>query len=172
MRDRRKSIALIGFMGAGKSTAGKLLADALDMAFVDLDEEIARDAGADIPAIFASEGEEGFRRREKAALQSALRGGGKVVSCGGGIVLRDDNVDLLRERSRVIYLRISAEEAVRRLTGEGGRPLLEGGALAERVEGLMEAREGIYLEAAHEVVEADGLAAEEVAEVIRRRCRR
>lgn len=170
---REKSIALIGFMGAGKSTVGRLLAGRLGMPFRDLDAEIEREAGRDIPEIFSREGEEGFRKRESRALERALAEGGAVIACGGGVVTVEENIALLRKRAVVFHLEVSLEEALRR-TEEGGkaRPLLAGGDPAARARRLMEQRKEAYASAAHEVIYADAAAPEEIAEEIARRWRR
>ena len=160
-------IAIIGFMGSGKSTIGALLADKLEMDFVDLDEVIAMSTGRSIREIFAAEGEEGFRDREREALKEQLTHGGKVIACGGGIVLRDDNVVLLRERCRVFLLRISQEKALERLMGDGGeRPLLAGEDREKKIRELMRMREDRYIQTAHVVVDADRKEPEEIVEEI------
>ncbi len=164
----KANLALIGFMGAGKSTVGSLLARRLDMAFVDLDETISRDAGMSVEEIFRREGEEGFREREGRALRRELTGEGKVVACGGGIVVRPENVALLRKRCAVVYLRATGETILGRVGGGAGRPLLRGGRLEERVEELLSRREEAYRRAAHLVVDTDGRTPEEVAEEIER----
>lgn len=168
--EKRKNIALIGFMGAGKSTIGTLLARRLGMRFVDLDEDISREAGMSIPEIFQREGEEGFRDHESRALRENLHGEGKVLACGGGIILRPENVDLLRERCTVIYLQAGRETILQRVGGGEGRPLLAAGDVAERVEELMARREEAYRRAAHVVVTTDERTPEEVVEEIERRC--
>jgi shikimate kinase len=166
---RRKEsgiITLIGFMGAGKSAVGRLLSARLGLPFVDLDEVISAVAGKSIEDIFAEEGEEGFRERESEILRGELDSGSKVISCGGGVVLRDENVELLREKSRVFLLRISLERALERLSGGGGRPLLEAGDMEERIRELMEKRAERYRSAAHAEVNADDASPEEIAEEI------
>jgi len=165
----RENVALIGFMGAGKSEVGRLLAGRLGMEFKDLDEVVSSRAGMSIEDIFASEGESGFRERESAALREALQGDKMVISCGGGIVLDGGNVALLRGSCRVFLLRISAHKAVERLSAGDGRPLLAGGNLEERVHGLLDSRAQIYLHAAHEVVEADYASPHKLAEEIAER---
>ncbi len=168
----KKNVALVGFMGAGKSEVGRLLARRLGMGFKDLDEVVCSRSGMSIEEVFTSEGESGFRERESAALREALLDEGMVISCGGGIVLDDGNVELLRSRCRVFLLRISAEKAVQRLSADGGRPLVAGGDLEQRVRTLMAEREGRYEEAADEVVEAGYARPRELAEEIAERWRR
>jgi shikimate kinase len=164
-----ESLALIGFMGAGKSEVGGLLASILKMDFVDLDEVIARSAGKSVSEIFASEGEGSFRERECEALLEVLAGKGKVISCGGGIVLRDSNVELLRDRCRVFFLRVSSTQVVERLSGGGDRPLLAGGDLKKEVNSLMTERAQRYSEAAHEEVDVGNSRPRELAEEIAQR---
>lgn len=160
-------IAIIGFMGSGKSTIGARLASRLHMDFVDLDEAISKDMGKSIKEIFAAEGEEGFREREQEALSEQLARGGKVISCGGGVVLRDENVRLLREKCRVFFLRISKEKALERLIDDAGeRPLLEGVGREKKVGELMRIRADRYLQTAHLVIEADRKDPEEIVEEI------
>lgn len=166
------NVALIGFMGAGKSAVGYLLAGGLKMEFIDLDAQVACDAGMSINEIFASEGEGGFRKRESAALISSVRGGGKVISCGGGIVLDPENIDILRDNCRVFLLHITPERAVERLGEADDRPLIAEGNLEVRIRALMKERNERYLEAAHEVVEADVASPQELAEEIAARWRR
>lgn len=169
-RDKRLddtgTIALIGFMGAGKSVVGKLLSQKLDLPFVDLDEVISVAAGKSVSEIFADEGEEGFRERESEALRNELNGCGKVLSCGGGVVLSDDNVELMQRRSRVYLLEISPEKALERLSTGSGRPLLEEGDMEERVREMMEMRAERYRSAAHAVIDANDASPEEDAEGI------
>ncbi len=160
------TITLIGFMGAGKSAVGRILSNRLGLPFVDLDEVISDKAGKSIEDIFAEEGEEGFRERESKALRAELDSGIKVISCGGGVVLRDENVELLRRKSRVFLLRISQERALLRLSGGGGRPLLEAGDMEERIRELMEERAERYHAAAHAEIDADDSSPEEIAEEI------
>jgi shikimate kinase len=163
----KATIAIIGFMGSGKSTVGALSASRLGMDFIDLDEAISEDAGKSIKQIFASEGEEGFRERETRSLQDQLCNGGKVISCGGGIVLREENVELLRGNCLVFLLRISEEKAVERLAeNAGGRPLLQDGERETNIRRLMTERAQKYMRAAHIVIEVDDKSPEELAEEI------
>lgn len=108
-------IVLSGFMGAGKSTVGSRLADALGMTFVDLDAEIARRTGRSIPDLFRSEGEAAFRRHESAALQTVLAGAPAVVAVGGGALLAPENRALARRQGLVVTLAVSPEIAARRV---------------------------------------------------------
>lgn len=163
----RDIIAIIGFMGSGKTTIGAQLASRLRMDFVDLDEAISENAGSSIKEIFAAEGEEGFREREQEALRVHLTRGGKVISCGGGIVLRDENMRLLQKKCRVVFLRVSEEKALERLIEDTGeRPLLEVRDREEKVRELMRKRADRYLQAAHVVIEAGQKDPEDIVEEI------
>ncbi len=145
-----------------------LLARRLQCSSVDLDREIERLAGRGIPAIFA-EGEERFRDLESLALAQALSGAEPtVVACGGGVLGRAANRDLLRARARVVWLTVEPSAAAARLraSGSGERPLLCGGPLEERLGHFLEQRGRAYAEAANAVVETGGHAPEAVAERI------
>ncbi len=100
-----RNLMLIGMPGCGKSTVGRLLAERLGRPFVDLDSEIERLAGHPVPTIFAEEGETGFRRWETQALAAASRESGQIIACGGGIVTRPENEDLMRQNSTIVCLR-------------------------------------------------------------------
>lgn len=137
-------LALIGPMGAGKSSIGRLLAARLARRFVDLDRLIEAHAGADIPLIFELEGEAGFRRREREMLAAQLAGSGSVIACGGGIVLDPDNRKRLRERAFVIYLEATVDEQLTRLARDRSRPLLQAADRRARLEALAAQRDPLY----------------------------
>lgn len=141
-------LVLVGPMGAGKSSLGRRLAQRWGLAFVDLDREIEARAGADIAAIFASEGEAGFRRRESAALADVLARDACVIATGGGAVLDADNRALLRQRGFVAYLQIDVEEQLARLAADRSRPLLAGVDRREVLTRLAAARAPLYAEVA------------------------
>lgn len=140
-------------MGAGKSTVGRALADALRMRFVDTDEIVERQAGSTIAEIFASQGEETFRRLEHRAVRQAVRYGGRVIACGGGAILELRNHDLLRAAGPIVYLRASGPVLRARLRGsEDARPLLRARGAFER---LLAERAAAYRAAADLTVDAD-----------------
>ncbi len=150
-------------MGAGKTTVGKCLAKALNCEFIDTDEQIEKEQGRKISEIFAEEGEQAFRNMETELLKCLQKNEERfVLSIGGGMPVREENRKLLRDIGTVVYLKTSKEEIIRRVSGDKSRPLLQGGALEEKVTNLMNAREGIYEETAHEVVLTDGKLPEEV----------
>lgn len=143
-------IALIGFMGAGKSMAGRILAARLGLAFADLDREIEKAAGRSVPAIFESDGEAGFRLLECRCLRDFVRErDGFVLACGGGIILLPENRDLLKNECVTVWIDVPREELLGRLEASGGgRPLLAGGAAARKAADLLEARLPLYRECA------------------------
>ena len=164
-----KRIVLMGFMGAGKTTIGKSLAEAAGIEFVDTDERIEREQGRKISDIFAEDGEPAFREMETELLKRLVESKDEfVLSIGGGMPVREENRRLLREIGTVIYLKTSKEEIIRRVSGDTARPLLQGGALEEKVSALMNAREQIYQETAHQIIETDGKTVETMIEIIKK----
>lgn len=161
LRPPARAIALTGFMATGKTTVGRLLAQRLGLGFVDTDEMIERTAGREIDEIFASDGEEHFRDLESAALQEALREGDRVISTGGGMLLREANVQALREAGPIICLTAEPEEILQRTTGDETRPLLQVADPAQRIAELLDARQEAYARADYHV-ETTGRAAEDV----------
>lgn len=161
----RDNLSLIGFMGSGKSTVGPMVASMLGMFYVDLDEIIEKKAGSSVADIFDKHGETGFRKMESAALKKVLAGRGKVVSCGGGVILDKENVLTLRSLSVVFLLLVSEETARRRLQGCMKRPLLKG-EWEDKVSRLYRERLDLYRRAAHFSLSAEEKSPVEVAEEI------
>lgn len=165
-----KRIVLVGFMGAGKTTIGKVLAKELSCKFIDTDEVIEKEQGRKISEIFEKDGEFAFRDMETELLKQLKESQESfVLSVGGGMPVREENRALLREIGTVIYLNTTKEELVRRLSGDKNRPLLQGGILEEKVIVLMEAREEIYKEIAHEELFADGKSVEKLVKEIQQK---
>lgn len=156
-------------MGSGKTTVGRIVADALGCPFLDLDALIEKKAGRSIPDIFAADGEDGFRRLEKKILEETVRKYGEntaVLSLGGGSVTLPGAVDLLQEKTLCIYLKASLETLLGRIEGQtAGRPLAIA-ATAPQLGDRLAAREPLYEAAAHIVLETDGCTPEEVADEI------
>ncbi len=162
----RGHVFLIGFMGAGKSTVGRLLSERVRMPFVDLDSVIEQGAQASVSELFASRGEEGFRALETEALASLAACPPSVVACGGGVVLRPENRTHLHSLGTVVYLRVTAGEAVARVGDASTRPLLAGGAGTLAATSLLAAREALYKAAADITVDTVGRLPEQVADEI------
>lgn len=139
---------LVGMMGAGKTTIGRSLARMLDREFVDLDHELEARCGVRVSLIFDIEGEDGFRKRETAALDECSRRRGIVLATGGGAVLAPENRKYLTERGIVIYLRASADELFRRVSRDRNRPLLQTADPKGRLRSLLQEREPLYEEVA------------------------
>ena len=162
MGERPGPVFLIGFMGAGKTTVGRLLARLLGWDFVDLDEQIVANERRSIPQIFARDGEAYFRRLETEILAS-LRGRARlVVACGGGTYAHEDSRRLIDRMGCAVWIQVPIALAWRRCAGAAGRPLLKGEVQAEA---LYRKRLPSYRAAAIHV-DAEGLTAEEVAERI------
>ncbi|MBR3388294.1 MAG: shikimate kinase [Bacteroidales bacterium] len=158
-------ITLTGFMGSGKTTVGKVLADFLGCPFMDLDDLIVKKAGKSIPEIFAQDGEPAFRQLEARLLRQTVEKYTEntvVLALGGGAVTTPASAALLREKTVCIYLRATLETLLGRLEGEtAGRPLADA-SLADR----LAARAPIYEETAHVIIDTDGLTPDEVADEI------
>ncbi|MDO8848583.1 MAG: 3-dehydroquinate synthase [Coriobacteriia bacterium] len=154
---------ITGFMGAGKSTVGQLVAAQLGWPFADTDAVIERREGATVSQVFSERGEDGFRAAEHAALESLVAQEPSVIATGGGVVLRPDNQALLKRMGTVVYLSVTPEEALARLGDAGDRPLLAGGGLAA-AQSILEPRLALYRATADHVVETTGRTASEVAE--------
>ena len=161
------NVVLVGFMGSGKSTVGRVLAERTNRGFVDLDDDIAADAGRAISEIFADEGEAGFRRREAHSLRRALNKQDIVVAAGGGAPLPDENWRQMREGNCVVSLMAEPAELARRLNGSNGRPLLQPD-VPSAIASLLPHRLGRY-GAADLVIGTDGREPADVADDIESR---
>jgi len=182
MKDCNNCIFLIGFMGSGKTTVGRVLARRLGARFLDTDEMIEASEGIKISEIFSRFGEPYFRDLETKILrvigqmvdEQAGCGHGEaaeqkkvsVISVGGGLPVREVNRQLMHEIGTTIFLTAEEETLVRRLTGSRDRPLLQGVDLAQRIRSLTGARMEQYLDAADHIVSTDGAAPEEIADEI------
>ena len=150
-------LVLVGPMGAGKSSLGRRLAQAYALPFIDLDREIEARAGRDIPALFAEEGEAGFRAREREVIADLVTRRGIVLSTGGGAVLLPENREALRSHGTVVYLKTSVAQQARRVRRGTHRPLLAGAEdPAVRLAALMSQRAPLYEGVAHLTVTTDG----------------
>ncbi|MDY0341438.1 MAG: 3-dehydroquinate synthase [Coriobacteriia bacterium] len=154
-------IFLTGFMGAGKSTVGRLLAERLGRPFVDLDVLIEEREGAPVRELFRERGEEGFRRGEHDALAALGASPDAVVATGGGVILREDNRVTMKQLGKVVYLAVTPEEAIARVGDGADRPLLAGVDLPA-VRAILDARLSLYAATADSVVDTVGRSADAV----------
>jgi shikimate kinase len=152
-------IVLIGFMGAGKSSVARKIARIEKMSSIDMDTYIEREASMSIPEIFKLEGESGFRQRETAFLESMFHRDRCILSCGGGVVTREENRRVLKLLGTVVYLQVDASEAVSRISRPETRPLLSGSTPPAE---LLEARRALYEETADIIVDTSGLTINQV----------
>jgi shikimate kinase len=164
---RDGTLWLVGMMGAGKSAVGAVLAERLGLPLVDLDRAIERDAGRSIPELFRSEGEAGFRKREREAIE-AVAGRRAVVALGGGAPAQPGALARLVASGTLVYLRARPETLAARVGADEARPLLAGldpAARLAKIRGLLAEREACYLRAAL-VVDTDALDAAGAADAI------
>ncbi len=151
----KTNLFLVGPMGAGKTTIGRQLAEALEMEFFDSDHEIEARSGATIPWIFDVEGEEGFRKRERTMIDELSQRQNIVMATGGGAVLSEANRQCLKSRGTVIYLSASIEQLLRRTQRDRNRPLLQTEDPRAKLEELMQIRDPLYREVADVIIKTD-----------------
>jgi shikimate kinase len=157
-------IFLIGFMASGKTTVGRLLAERLEWAFVDLDKVIEDGAEETVAGIFAKEGEAGFRKRETEALRGVAARRKTVVATGGGAPCREENSQAMLAAGRVFWLDVTADEAVARAGKASGRPLLDGAAdPVAAARQLLDARRPFY-KRAHARILTEGRSPKEIVD--------
>ncbi len=145
----KSNIALVGFMGTGKTDVGRLLAEKLGKDFIEVDELIEQRTGKTIPEIFQQDGEIAFRELEIEATREAAEKKNAVIACGGGVVLNQINVDRLREHGVIVYLTASPEAILQRTSSDTDeRPLLVAEDKASKVEKLLNFRRPFYERAA------------------------
>lgn len=153
----RGNIFLVGPMGVGKSTIGRMLARRLGLVFHDSDQVIESRTGVGIPLIFEIEGEVGFRRRERQVIDELTRLEGIVLATGGGAVLDTANRADLKNRGYTVYLRADPEQLLQRTARDSQRPLLQGGDRLERIQELLDQRETFYSDVADLIIDTDQL---------------
>jgi shikimate kinase len=163
----KTSVALIGFMGTGKTVAGRLLAERLSKEFVEMDALIEKKAGKSIPEIFRQKGETGFRELEIEVTRGIAGKKNAVIACGGGIVLNTINIDRLRQECVIVCLEASPAVILKRTSGGADvRPLLAVAGRARRIEELLKFRRPYYKRSADIIVNTSRLKVESVAERI------
>jgi len=161
----QKNIILVGFMGTGKSSAGRMIASRLSMDFIDMDDEIVRREGCSIPEIFRDRGEPAFRALERALVQELAGRTNLVISTGGGIVLNPDNIADFSRTGYVFCLQARPETILRRVEHDQNRPLLQGGDKLTKISELLARRQAMY-DAIPLQIDTEGHQPEDTARVI------
>ena len=160
------NIFIVGPMGSGKSTVGKIISDELFFDFFDTDDEIEIRTGASIDWIFDLEGESGFRKRESEMLDEMVKRNSIVLSTGGGIVLESSNRELLSSRGTVFYLSTPISVQVERTARDKDRPLLKNGDPEKILSKLHDEREEFYKSVSDHIIETEDKSSQEVASEI------
>ncbi|HSG30948.1 MAG TPA: shikimate kinase [Thermodesulfobacteriota bacterium] len=163
--EKKNNIYLIGFMGAGKTTVGRILSSNIGAVLVDMDLEIEKQQGVAISQIFEEQGEPYFRAIETEMLRDISQRSGQVVSTGGGIVIKDENWDIMKESGVTVYLKASIETLFNRVKHKTTRPLLNVDDPYTKAKELFESRRELY-EKSDIILDREGLEPEEVAEAI------
>ena len=159
-------VYLIGFMGVGKTTVAKELSGRLHLPLVDTVEAIVEREGRSIPEIFEREGEKIFREKETRMLRDLSESGAKIISCGGGIAMREENRDIMAAHGVTVLLKASPETILERVKGDDNRPLLAGKKNVTAIAAMMEERRLAYEAAANLQIPVDGRSPAEIAEEI------
>ena len=167
----QKTLYLIGFMGSGKSTVSRHMSRALDVPKIEMDDLLAERAGKPITQIFAEDGEEVFRQMETALLREIGAGEPALVSCGGGVVLRPENVEIMKATGTILLLSATPQTIFQRVRHSTKRPILNGNMNVEFIAELMAKRDPAYRAAADVTVSIDGKTSDVVARELVERIR-
>lgn len=161
-----RNIFLIGFMGCGKSTIAAALQKLHGMQVCEMDQMIVERTQMSIPRIFESYGEEHFRDLESELLEEIGKDSNQVVSCGGGVVLRQENVSEMKQSGNIVLLTAKPETILERVSEDNNRPILQGKKTLEDISELMEKRREKYEMAADIVIMTDGKSIHEICEEV------
>lgn len=161
-----KNLFVIGFMGAGKTSVSAALGKALNREVIEMDERIAQNEGMTIPEIFAQKGEPYFRSCETALLQGCAQGEPRIISCGGGVPMREENVAAMRACGTIVLLTARPEVILDRVKDSDERPLLQNRKSVEDISELMEQRRPKYEAAADVTVDTSDLTIAEVCQAV------
>ena len=161
-----RSIFLIGFMGAGKSTIARALQRELGFPLIEMDERIVKEQGMSINDIFAQYGEDHFRDIESQLIVDIGKEEPSIVSCGGGVVVRPQNTQIMKEIGRIVFLKATPETIYERVKNSTDRPILNGHMNVEYIAELMEKRRALYEAAADITIQTDGKMREQICEEI------
>ncbi|MDH3997835.1 MAG: shikimate kinase [Desulfuromonadales bacterium] len=161
------NIVLIGYRGTGKSHVGTLLAQRLGKQVVSMDAEIVKDAGMGVPQIVEQRGWPGFRDLETEQARKLAGRDNLVIDCGGGVIEREENIDILRQKATIFWLKASVDAIVARIGDDNQRPALtEGKSFTEEVAEVLDVRTPKYQAAAQHAIDTDVLTPQQVAERI------
>lgn len=160
------NIILCGFMGCGKSTVGKAIANKINYNFIDSDEYIEHQENMSISEIFEKFGEDYFRNKETATISNISKLDHCVVSLGGGAVLNKENANIIKTSGKLFFLNISAQEVYNRLKDDTSRPLLQTDDKLSSISSLLTKRLPIYNEVADVRIDVDGKTVDELSEEI------
>ena len=160
------NIAVYGFMGVGKSTIGKLLAERLRYDFIDMDTEIEKREETTISEIFRLQGEPRFRKLESNLIKELSQQDGLVIACGGGAIATPENAEVLGKASRMVYLTATIEEIIERTNHDNTRPLLEVENPVTIASELIERRKPVYTKYAEITIDTTGKTPDEVVEMV------
>lgn len=160
------NIMLIGFMGVGKSTVSKELSKKFDMPEIDMDVMIVEKEDKSINDIFAERGEEYFRKVETECLIDIQKNKGYIVSCGGGVVVKDENINHMKNGGVILFLTATPETIYNRVKDDDSRPILKGNKNVEFIEQLINKRKDRYLAVADIVVSTDNKSIREIVDEI------
>lgn len=161
-----RSIFLIGFMGAGKSTIARALQRELGFPLIEMDERIVKEQGMSINDIFAQYGEDHFRDIESQLIVDIGKEEPSIVSCGGGVVVRPQNTQNMKEIGRIVFLKATPETIYERVKNSTDRPILNGHMNVEYIAELMEKRRALYEAAADITIQTDSKTREQICEEI------
>ncbi|MBC7959893.1 MAG: shikimate kinase [Vallitaleaceae bacterium] len=160
------NIVLIGFMGSGKTTIGTLLAEKLGVTFTDMDNEIVNIEQHSVKEIFEYQGEQYFRDLESKLIVDLLQVNNQVISTGGGVVLRQENIDNLKKIGIVVFLHAEGDQIYEHIKGDRTRPLLNGDDVQEQIKTLLEQRDPKYLSAANIIIQTTGKSIDNIVDEI------
>ena len=166
VEERKGFVAIIGDVGVGKTTIGKLLAERLGYDFVDMDEEIEKREGITISEIFRVKGESRFRELESRLVKELSQNNGLVIACGGGVIADTENAEILLKSSRMVYLTASIEEIINRIDNDNSRPLLEVENPEKVASELYERRKPVYTKYAEITVDTTSKTPKEIVEMV------
>lgn len=159
----KENILLIGFMGTGKSTVSRELKSKTGMPEIDMDQYIVDKENMSISEIFEKFGEDYFRTIETECLKEILNNTGVIVSCGGGVVVKDENVTYMKDKGKIVLLTATPETVFERVRYSNSRPILNNNMSVEFIAGLMEKRRERYLAVADVIIETDNKAVGDIA---------